>query len=665
MRSRDWPAASAPGLALLTAAITAIAILAALMSAPDALAQVPMPVLLPPQVVVGPSSAIDSLNGLSIARDGSGGMVFLETVSGAPHVFVSRLMQGAWQAPQQVDVGLSGASSQPQIAAANHGELLVTFVNGGAVYVAGVANSGQAFPAPAGIAGAASNPSISINPFGVAYLAFTALVGAGHDVDVDYFNGSGWAPASPQAVNVTPGDDAGTGAGAPDVVTAGDGVGIVTWGENGHVYARRVWGTGTSVATARLDPSSVSGWSEVTANAPAISAGGDSSYPDIAFVEQVTRGGQTQSRVLVTRLVGDGTRSAVAADALGAGGESAGQPQLAMGEFGSGFVTAATTSTHQLIETPLANSGALGRPAALAPGGDTALPYASPANAGLISNLIAWQETPATGPAQVLVSFAPNGADLGPPVVVSAAVNGPTDASKGLFAGGDIDGDGVVAWVQGRAGALSIDSAELVTAPAAGNRKGVIYTRSNAPLLGWRAARESWGQVVYTVSLDGATVAQTSGLGWQVPGTLADGPHAYKVTATNQASQSGTTLTQTLFVDTYPPVLRTRLSGKLQAGKTLTLTLRDSDPPNPAQPGARASGVASEQVNWGDGTAVVSGKRLSRARHVYRRPGHYAVTATVTDRAGNPTTQQRQVVIKPKPKPKRKARRKARGRRHK
>jgi hypothetical protein len=584
-------------------------------------------------------------------------MIFIETVGGVPHVFVSRLVQGAWQAPEQIDAGLSGPSSQPQIAADNHGELLVAFINSGALYVSDVMNSVQPFPAPQALAAGASNPSISINTFGVAYLAFTAQAGAGDDVNVDYFNGSSWSAASPQTVNVTAGDNAGTGAGAPDITSAGDGVGIVTWGENGHVYARRVWGTLTSIETVQLDPSSVAGWSEVTADSPEISAGGDSSYPDVAFREQVASGGKTQSRVLVARLIAEDAVPAITVDTLGAGSEGAGQPQLAMNEFGAGFVTAATTSSHQLIDTPLAGSGVPGTPTVLAPGGETALPDAVPANAGLTSNLIAWQQTPATGPAQILVSYAPTGADLSAPLLVSTPVNGPTDAAKGLFAGGDRNGDAAVAWVQGRTGALSIDAAELITAPgAAGGQKKVTYTKSNAPLLAWTAARENWGAIAYTVLLDGSTIGQTGTLGWQLPGPLTDGPHSYTVIVTNQASQSSTTLSHTIFVDTYPPVVKTTHSRKLEAGKALTLTLRYRDPPNPAEPGSQASGVATETVNWGDGTAVVTGKKLLRPRHVYPSPGRYTVTVTVTDRAGNATTSTRVLTIKPQPKPKRKPR---------
>ncbi len=36
---------------------------------------------------------------------------------------------------------------------------------------------------------------------------------------------------------------------APAVTAAGDGVGIVAWGEDGHIYTRRVWGTSPSIVS--------------------------------------------------------------------------------------------------------------------------------------------------------------------------------------------------------------------------------------------------------------------------------------------------------------------------------------------------------------------------------------------------------------------------------
>src|SRR5436305_895663 len=94
-----------------------------------------------PNVIDGPSSAIVGLSGMSVARDGTGGLVYVKNVGGDPHVFVS-VLAGRFQAPQQVDVGLGGASSQPVIAAGHGGLLLVGFINGGTLYVVSRASAG-------------------------------------------------------------------------------------------------------------------------------------------------------------------------------------------------------------------------------------------------------------------------------------------------------------------------------------------------------------------------------------------------------------------------------------------------------------------------------------------------------------------------------------------
>ena len=110
---------------------------------------------------------------MSIARDGTGGLVYLKQVAGVQHVFVSALIGGSFQTPVQVDPGL-GASSQPVIAAGNGGVLLIAFVSGGELYVVDRPGASSGFAAPAGLAAGASNPAISITNFSKAYLAFAA-----------------------------------------------------------------------------------------------------------------------------------------------------------------------------------------------------------------------------------------------------------------------------------------------------------------------------------------------------------------------------------------------------------------------------------------------------------------------------------------------------------
>ena len=71
----------------------------------------------PATPIDGPSADIQSLGDLDVARDGTGALAYVKRVGGVDHVFVSRLVDGAFQPPEQVDAGLAGAGSQPVVAA--------------------------------------------------------------------------------------------------------------------------------------------------------------------------------------------------------------------------------------------------------------------------------------------------------------------------------------------------------------------------------------------------------------------------------------------------------------------------------------------------------------------------------------------------------------------
>ena len=114
-------------------------------------------------------------------------------------MFLSLLQAGSFQAPVQVDTGLSGASSQPVIAAGDGGLMLVGFINAGGLYVTGRTSQGTAISAPSPLAGGALNPAISITDFGKAYLAFTVAAGSGYDVRTAYYYDGRWALESPPA----------------------------------------------------------------------------------------------------------------------------------------------------------------------------------------------------------------------------------------------------------------------------------------------------------------------------------------------------------------------------------------------------------------------------------------------------------------------------------
>ncbi|HUA70603.1 MAG TPA: hypothetical protein VMA96_05965 [Solirubrobacteraceae bacterium] len=616
-------------------ALLALGTLAALAS--PALAQ-PSPA--PPIVIDGPSAAITGLGGLSVARDGTGGLVYSKAVSGIAHVFVSVLVGGQFQAPVEVDTGLAGASSQPVIAAGNGGVLLVAFINGGQLYVVDKASPGASFGTPGALAAGASNPSLQMTNFGKGYLAFTVAAGAGDDVRAAYYYNGAWSlEAAP--LNDTPADDAGEGSGAPAVAAAGDGVAIVVWGEAGHVFSRRVWGTAPSVVDEQADVPSLSGCGEVSAGDPSVSAGGDSSYADVAFQETVSCGGVDQSRVLVNRLHASQYDGATSADGLSTPGTDSGtDPSVAMTEYGQGFVTAAGQASNNVVAMELGNNGGYGPVLQVNSLAGNAPPYPVPGVAGIFSTLVAWQQTPGTtGPAEVRVRYEPRASTLGPELVLSSPAEGPTDAALGIAATGDGGGDAVVAWVQGSAGSNQIVADQLYQPPGAASvSKKVAYSRSTQPVLSWTPATGRWGPLVYTVTLEGTQLGQTAASSLRVPVALGDGLHTWYVITSNPAGLTTGSKVAKVFVDTVPPVVKVTVSGRRRTGSDEIARLSYRDP-------APSSGVAKVTIRWGDGTITHVKIGTHRIAHVYRRAGRYTIEVAVADRAGNQTTAIRHVKI--------------------
>lgn len=640
-----------------------LSVLAAL--APAAAAQ--QPTAGQPQVIDGPSADIVRPAGLgfSISRDGAGGLVYLKDVAGVQHVFVSVFDGGVFQPPVQVDRGL-GASSQPVIAAGDGGLLLVAFISGGELYVAGRTTDAVPLGPPVALAAGASNPAISITLFGKAYLAFTAADGGGDDVRVAYYNKGAWAVV-PSVLSVSATDSPGTGTGRPAVAAAGDGVGIVAWGEAGHVFSRRVWGTLASVATEQAD-AALPGCSELAADQPAVGTEGNSSFADVVFHEVVSCGGGQQSRVLMNRLQASRYLGVTQPDGLtGVTSDGAGDPQITMGEYGHGWITSERTNANDLIASLLGDDGAIWGTIKVNSASDLTAPDGVPATAGLRSNLIAWQQNPgASGEPEIRVRFAPDNGSLGPEAVASSPAQGPTDADNGLAAAGDVGGDAAVAWVQGAPGATQIVVDLLYQPPppfglAGGPRP---YVARPQPQLRWSQSGDAWGPITYTVTVDSSQVAQTRATSLVVPSPVADGPHSWFVTATNPAGETATTRTATLFVDTVAPAAQLAFSGTKLIGRPVNTFLTYTDPPPPGEPVTDASGVASAVVHWGDGTSSRLHLRWHRSFHTYSRPGTYAITAVVTDRAGNVGRAALRVrILKPKPKKKRSPSRPRHGRR--
>jgi hypothetical protein len=638
----------------LSRALIALAIALALIAAGKGSADAQQPVARAPYVIDGPSADIvhPASLGMSIARDGTGGLVYLKQVAGVQHVFVSTLASGSFQAPVQVDPGL-GASSQPVIAAGNGGLLLVAFVSGGQLYVAG-RTTGTGPLATQVLAAGSTNPAISIANSGKAYLAFIAADGGGDDVRVAYYSQRKWAIA-PGALSISASDAPGTGSGAPAVAAAGDGIGIVAWGEAGHIFVRRMWGTALSVATEQAD-AALPGCSEGIADEPAVGTEGNSSFADVVFRETLSCGGAQQSRVLMNRLRGSQFVGLTQPDGLaGSSADNAADPQITEGEYGHGWITSARTGSNALMAAPLGDDGAPGGASQVNSIAQLTPPDGVPATAGLFSNLVAWQQDPGQGgQPEIRVRYAPKGGTLGPEIVTSSGAQGPTDADIGLAASGDVAGDSAVAWVQGAPGATEIVVAQLYQPPSPFGPVGPPrYQALPQPQLSWSQSKEPWGPVTYSVTLDGTRIAPTGATSLVVPSALADGPHTFFVTAANPVGQTAQSRTATVFVDTIAPVAHIAFQGSGLVGRAVNTFLTYADPPPPGQPPADASGVASAVINWGDTTVSPLHRGWHRSLHTYVTPGIYTIAAVVTDRAGNIGRVAMRVRIhKPKPKPK-------------
>ncbi len=614
------------------------------------------PLAAAPTMIDGPSSDISALSGFSVARDGTGALVYLKAVDGTPHVFVSRLLNGVFTAPVQADVGLPGASSQPVVAAGNGGVVLIGFVNGGELFVVDRAGAQSAATAPIRLAGGGiTNPSISISNFGKAYMSFTAPGDGGHDIRVAAYAFGIWAVES-TPMDANPSDDAGAGTARSQVATAGDGVAVVAWGEAGHVYTRRIRGTAPSVVFEQADVPSVGGSAEVSADLPSVGTGGDSSYAAVAFREVVASGVQHQSRVLMRRLHGSVMETLTAADGLSTPGTTnATNPATVATEFGRGYVTAVRDDNKVWVMS-LNGNDAPGPTSQLDSLNDFSQPIAVPALAGLFSKYVAWQQDPGPlGLPEIRMRYADASRVLGGELVLSEPDLGATDAARGLVAAGDVTGNAAVAWIQGSGADTRIMVAQLYVPPGslATNTK-FQYARTSQPSLGWSAARDQWGPVRYTLYVDGRPLSPVTGTAQRPPLPLADGPHSWEVVATNPVGQQSISQTSTVWVDVVRPAAKLSLGGRKRVGSELhaSVTYTDAPPPGRAN---QASGIADVFIDWGDKHHfhITHGKY-----HAYSRAGRYTLRIVVTDRAGNSTTIKQTIKVAPKPKPKPKPKKK-------
>lgn len=595
----------------------------------------------PGDPVVGPSAALRALGGIDLAPDGSGALVYTLEDGGVNHVFASRLVDGAWSAPERLDGGLDGASGQPVVAAGDGGRLIAAFVNAGNVYAATRADAGAGWVAePLWSGGGASDPHVDLSVNGKGYAVFTAPGAGGHDVRAAFTRGRGWS-VIPAPLDANAGNDAGAGSGRAHVAASADGVAIAVWGEAGRVVARRVQGARPSVVSAdALEGLVLEGRQALGGDKPVVSTQDDDSFTGVAFRAVFDVGGTLRSRAVFRRLRGSRFEPAYAVDAAPfASGQGSDDPRIATVGTGQGLVVAGSDVTHTTTSLQLLfdvePSIVLQADSLVANGAPS---FAVPAAATARKMVVAWQVTPPGGVPEIHGRYR-DGGDFEGELLLSRPEMGATAAADGLFAAGEDSGNIAVAWVQDVPGQGRAIAVSTVDQPPTRFATTAVrgFQRSDRPTLAWGISREQWGRY-FKVTIDGVEAGVTGQRSFRPRTPLAQGAHSWQVTALDRRGQQFAAPPSTVKVDSVPAFVRARLSGPRHAGSLLQLAVTATDTPTGTArkaAGVVTSGVREIAVDWGDGSAS---ERIQRGtRHAYARPGRYVLRVLVSDRAGNRT----------------------------
>ena len=566
--------------------------------------------------VDGPSPDVSSLGDLDLARDGTGALTYLKRVDGADHVFVARFAGGLFTPGEEVDAGLSAASSQPVVGAADGESLAIVFVNGGTVY--GVARpAGQGFTAPVAL-GPGSDPSVDLSINGTAYASFTS----GGDVRIARLDRDThtWA-ALQQPADVDPGRPAGAGGGRSRVAISADGIGVVTWGEAGHVFARKMFGLNLSSAPQDLTPASFEDRISTASDLPDVDAEDDSSYAWVVFRQTFADG---SSRVLARRQRGTAFDPPVAVDVSGGGPVV--DPKIEINGRGVGLATSSGAGGQPMAalldRDVFAPATVVFTPSAPTP---PTAPAMSENDDGLVASVIG---APGVPPAAQVIAY--DKLKPAAPAVISRPELGPVDPTRGFDAAVDRASGGAVAWVQGGATDRRIVAGLLDRPP--GSFTGYTAARCCQPALArltWQPSFNIWGPTRYQVRVDGQLVGETEDTKLQLTKPLRGAVHHWQVTAIDVRAQTRRSRTRLLRVDDLAP--RLAVSYK-RSGRVVRISARARDL---GGEGHRSSGIRDVAVSWGDSTRRARGTARLRVRHRYAGSGAYPLEVTARDWAGN------------------------------
>jgi hypothetical protein len=600
--------------------------------APTAAAQA---AFFPGEPIDGPSPDLRSVGDLDVARDGSGAVAYVRREAGIDHIFVSRLVNGAYQPPERVDAGIDATSSQPAVAASDGGRLVVVFISGGSVFAVVRPAGAPGYGAPQLLASGASDPSVDMSFNGAAYTTYTVngdVLGARLDR-----TGIGFTPLA-TALDADPVNIAGSGSGRSRLAVAADGTGVATWGENGHVYARRLFGTSISSAVQDLTVADLDGHAGGVADAPAVDIEDDSSFAWVTFRQQFADGARQTPRAIGVRLRGSRTEPPVAFDGLGWGGQGVETPSVDLNGKGQGVVTVGTTGGSALSgvlkddvlnpATPIGGSGPPTQPIG--------------AVAETTDRVVGWLGAGDGTVHGVFYDDKPNVRNVpaaGPDTLLTNPDLGPVDTRGGFDVAGNRTGDFSFVFMQGSGDTRRLVAASYDRAPGAfGIQTSSRLWRNVVTLpLTWSTALDLWGPLTYNVLVDGKVVTQTQDTKAVLPaGAVSEGLHTWRVVAADRRGQSATTIVRPLKVDTVAPAVSFSFKRKQRVG-TVKASAADVIPPS-----GQAAGIKMVRIDWGDGSGFTQARQ---ATHRYGRTGTFTVRVSATDRAGNARTVERSVHI--------------------
>lgn len=581
----------------------------------------------------GPTPDIVDFGGVSMAPDGTGGIVYRKRVDGHPHVFAAQFDGKAWRPAQRVDAGQRYESSWPVIGAGNGGRLVVAWVqefgpSSDRLFSAALDPGARRFQAPVPVdlnvgEATGTHPSLAMNTNGTAYLSYLAMRAptpaepAGYArgelrvarYDTAYWTGIGF----PLNRNVQAPLRLPVAGASPRVTIDQQGNGILAWQEvdDGFVdriWARRLFGGQAGIAV-QVSPGT---WESQPLRAPADRFDLDlAGFGQGAIAYRQQPGGTLPAARIMLATIPE--TYAPNANVFGApralAGDAPGPPSVAVDRVGD---TATAFGLAQRSIVIGADERAV-REAERLDDGRTAIP-GDP------------QVDLAASGASVAAWVVRRGASGGIGVTERRADGVPTTQTVAAPAGGVVSGfalsgsglgDGIVGWLQG--GQIA---AVVVDAPPDGFtvEAPLDYVRT-APTIRWDTPQNAIGAVSYTVTIDDDTVAENLSVKRLKlrARDLDDGVHVLQVVATDEGGQETTSAPSELRFDNTPPRVTVR---RYRNGLT---ELRLTD---------RASGVdrTATKIDWGDGT------RNAKRVHRYRGGARPKITVRVRDKAGNRTT---------------------------